>query len=51
MNYTTVTIKIAIVILVYINARYLKKQIDARNYGQAARTAAITALLIASFTL
>ncbi|WP_181454754.1 hypothetical protein [Paenibacillus dendritiformis] len=51
MNYTTIAIKIAIVLLVYINARYLEKQIDARKYGRAAKIAAITALLIASLTL
>ncbi|MCY9758961.1 hypothetical protein M5X06_28055 [Paenibacillus alvei] len=50
MSYTTIAIKIAMLILVYINARYLEKQIDARNYGQAAKTAVITALLIASCT-
>lgn len=51
MDYTTITIKIAIVILIAINARYLEKQIDARNYGRAARITAITALLIASYAL
>ncbi|BFH10681.1 hypothetical protein WJ0W_005792 [Paenibacillus melissococcoides] len=51
MDYTTITIKIAIVLLILINARYLEKQIDARKYGRAAKIMAITALLIASYTL
>jgi len=45
---TTIAIKIAILILIVINAYCLEREIDSRNYGCAARITALTALLLVS---